>query len=581
MSNKKTISIPANVGSNLLSEVFGKISLSTEVRELLSACDAELFVRFIPGAEKPVIGIQDKAGGTVCSLEEFKALSGYRRFVTTAIKEVEKETSTQEKIAIISYFLRKATAENFTIPDRILEQNQTKFNQFGVTLQTLAKHADVLAGTVDNEWKTYVVEKLARVARILYSAQTLCMGSAVVGKSYVEDELFNMGIPKWIYNKFLDRNFTTNLKNDCQTLLFPKNNYLKSISLSTWELDSEPFMTANKVVLAKSGGIIALAKTDWSRLYPDYNDVLEEQVENFIGNYQWVLTNPMTADEVLALRETGKVPPMYREVLPSKNKPGAKQRLESEFGKISRQIANCLGRIQSTWNGIMNFVIPVADPKTEFWVELFPNANTWEITPTNTMYNCIRNEGNLAPLTNLKNATSLALLRRIGNIVATVNRSPHGSHNSNYMITIFESIHNWPDFREITAFVDHIDNDHPLQNMDVLVASPVTTTENSAGKAFLGVREKPASKSKRSGGSAVRLNSAVLNELSLLKTHPIYPSVIDWLMTTFKSGKRRVLQKVAAERILGEAIKHQDTIFENDLEIEDLEEIEDYYDDSE
>jgi hypothetical protein len=560
----------------MLSEVFGKITFSNEVKDMLSACEAELNVRYIPGAEKPVIEVLFKTGKKVCSLEEFKALSGYRRFVNDTMKEVDKATSTEEKIEIISYFIRQATARGLGLPARILEANYTKFNQFGGTLQSIAKHVDVVNGTVDNVWKDYIQLNLVRVTRILYSAQVMCMGPDILDKDYVEGELFNMQIPKWIYNKFLDKNFTSNLKSDCISLLFPKNNYLKSISFSTKELAEESFLTANNVVLAKSGGIIALSRTDFTDILPDVKYSLGDQVDSFLESYQWVLTNPYSVDEILTLRETGKLPPVFREVQPPR-RTGTNQRPETEISQLTRQISNVLGRIQATWNGILNFVIPVSNPRMDFWMKLYTSADTWGITPTNTMYNCIRSEANMGPLTSLRDAKSKDILQCIANIVAVVNGIPTGSKSCALISKAFLAIENKQNYLGTEKPEDTIDTAHPMLDMDGLEAQPIKKEEIIFTKKFLGLRETRHSKNKRSGASGVRLHSSVLNELKPLEGKAIYDQVVNWLRTSFKTGERQVLQRIAAERIIGEALKHQETIFGEELDITAFEDLEAYY----
>jgi hypothetical protein len=320
-----------------------------------------------------------------------------------------------------------------------------------------------------------------------------------------------------------------------------------------------------------------LSKHDFSALYPEYNVTLKEQIEVFAKEYQWVLSNPASADDTLALRETGKAPPYFREAQPLKPS-GNKNRPESEFSRVSRQIANVLGRIQATWNGILNFVIPVSNPRLQFWATLYSNAVNWDITPTNSMYNCIRNEGSLAPLYNLKNAPSKDLLDRIGNIVAAACRVPTETADCIDIVNTFKSVHLKQKLTSTKDPVDDITTNHVLVNLDALKAQPITETETETGKKFLGIRENKSSKqNRRSGASGIRLDSSVINELDLLKNHAIYQQVYTWLSITFKTHDRKVLQLVAAERILGEALKHQDTIFEEELEIQDFEDIEEYY----
>jgi hypothetical protein len=401
------------------------------------------------------------------------------------------------------------------------------------------------------------------------------MGPNIVGREIVEDRIYDIGVPKWLYTKFLDKNFTNNLKVDSMTLLFPKGNYLKAIALTTKEIKNESFLTQNQILLGKSGGIIAIAKTDYSGLFPAYSAEMNDQVESFLEKYQWVCTNPVTSNEILAQRESGKTPPIFREAQAPK-RTGQNQRPETESARICRAIGNSLGKIQATWNGIMNFVIPVANPRTEFWIDIFPNANNWEITPTNSIYNSIRNEATaIGVLDRIRGATSTTVLQRIGNIIAQTLMVPYGTADYQVIVDSIGLIHERQEFREYTPAVDSTAT-YAVADLAGMETQPTSEDEITRSKEFLGIRETTTRK-KKSGGSAVRLHTSVLNELSLIKGQEIYEPITQWLMTTFKTGSREKLQLVAAERILGEALKHQDEIFDDEIEEADLQEIEGYY----
>jgi len=560
--SKKTVSIPANVGSNLISEVFGNISLSKEVKDFLSAIDAELNIRYVAGAEKPIIELLSKTGKKVCDLEEFKKLSQYRRFVNDAMKQADKAVSTNKKIELVALLMRQAATRLITLPPRIMEQNMTKFNQLGSSLEIISGHKKAIDDAMDNDYKTYIVDKLDRVSRLIITTQIMCLGSDLVEKDYIATELRNIGVPKWIYNKFLDKNFTNNLNYDCKTLLFPKNNYFKSISFSTVELNDEEFLAANTAVLEKSGGIIRLAKSDFSALYPSYDTNLEEQVEAYLAKYQWVLTNPSTADEVLTLRETGKFPPVFKEAMAPRTS-GSKQRPETELGKITREVSNVLGRIQSVWNGILNFVIPVSNPKESFWNLIYPDV-TWNISPTRSIYDCIRDERNLAPLNAIREATSTVILTRICAIMSVVSGIPTDSPLNLTISTPVMTILNRQGYRALGTFTDNLQADHPLGDLAGIANMPVAENETVAAKAFLNIKEAKSGKARRSAMAMVRLDKSVYKELRSMEGHPIYDDVINWLMSSFKTGNRKLLQSVATELILGEAQHNSDTIFGSD-----------------
>mmetsp|Transcript_10772 Transcript_10772/g.21423 ORF Transcript_10772/g.21423 Transcript_10772/m.21423 type:complete len:580 (+) Transcript_10772:81-1820(+) len=576
--NKKTITIPSNVGSATLTETFGKITLSSEVKDLLASLNAELSVRYIPGGEKPVLQVLSRTGKTMCTLEEFKALSGYRRFVSDTLKEVEKASSTDKKINLITFMLKQAKTAGVTVPERILEQNMTKFNQVGTSIQMLTHHLEVIDGTVNNEWKKYLHDRGVAIARLLYSCQVACMGSDVVDKAYIEDGLFKAGVPKWLYTKFLDKNFTNNLKRDSFTLLFPKGNFLKAIALTTKEIQHENFRKQNQLILQMSGGIITLAATNFSQLFPSIKQELGEPIREFLTGYQWVCTTPLKAEEILDLRETGKSFPVIRDAQAPK-KTGKEKRPESEVTKITRQVGNTLNYIQGTWNSIMNFCIPVANPKTEFWANLF-TVRDWDVTPTNSIYNCIRNEAtHKSTLQALREKPSGAQLKAIALIVSQQLAIPAETSDCNLVVDSFKDITNEP-FTSVN--LPDVSADYKLADLDGYDETIVSRDEMNVARDFLGVKGKVSTKKKISGAGAVRLTTAVLNELAPLRGSELYDKIVMWLMTSFKTGSRNELQKLAAERVLGEALKHQETIFGDEFEEEvALQEMEEYDEDEE
>lgn len=307
-------------------------------------------------------------------------------------------------------------------------------------------------------------------------------------------------------------------------------------------------------------------------------DGIEEQVNAFVEGFYWTLTNPYTEDEILEVREGGKMPPVFRETVPRGS--GRGNRPESELAKITRQIGNTLGLIQATWNGILNFVIPVANPRTEFWIHLFANADDWQITPTSSIYDCIRAEGNMAPLRNLRSASSLDLLRKIGAIIAQVCQVPHGSADFTAIVGDITRVHNRQGFFQREGFAEP--PGFEIRGLEGMDATPVTDAEQNSARMFLGIRTKGSKKKKRTNASAVRLHSSVLNELRPIKDRiALYEPVTDWLGSTFKTHERNRLQLIAAERILGEVLRHQEKIFDELIEDDELLEIEEYYGDDE
>jgi hypothetical protein len=561
-----SITIPKTFGGSNLSELFGRISLSTEVKEFLAALDARLLASFSSGAEKPELLILDRTNKPVCSIDEFSKLGGFRRWVNDELKALEKESTNSVRVNLTALFFRKASEKKMPLPDRIEASNETKFRQFHSMVEIISTNLESIEETVDSTFRTYFLEKGAMLVNVIYKLMLWCLKPEKLEKEVLNDDLFSCGIPKWIFKKLVDKNFTNNLKADAVSLLFPKGNYLKSIALTTREMNDESFLTMNQEILVNSGAIIALAKSDWMSLFPHVPKEMGEDVEKFYGEYEWVLNNPYSAEEILETRASGKSPPTFKGRQKENPKPGSKKRPESETQKICREIYNTLGEMEATFLHFQNFVIPMADPLENFWSKVLTGTDAWEITPTHGLYDHIKEAQVLDKLETIRNLSNPALLLMFAEAMCQALRLPLASGSGKQIVSVVKAMSNKAGYVKLAKpfTIDAKKFDVHVPTMEK-VEVPEEITEQT--KKFLGLTSsKKSQKKKRGGLTAVRLHTQVLNELEIIRSSKIYEKAKEWIATTFKTGNRVLTQTVAAQRIVGEVLKYQDQLLEEDFE---------------
>jgi hypothetical protein len=578
--SKKTITIPAKLGINNFSDILGKIQFTSEMKEFLSALQAEIRVGFNPDSEAPLIEVVDRSGKKVCSIDEFKALTGCRSFTTRILREIEKEKTNSKKVELAAYYIRSAQATvAWTIPERVLEKNKDKFHTMGALITVVEENLETIEENgVESEFKTLLVETANDILRIQHRYQMMTMTSEVVDPDFIKETLFDAGIPKSLYNRLTTKTFASNMKSgDCKLLLFSKGNYLNAVAFSSKELLNEQLLTRNRVLLTQSGAIIALSRGDYSYLYPRIPTELRESVEEFIMNFQWPLTGPFTSEEILALRESGKNPPMLARRIPVRG-PGG--RPEDELSRITREISNVLGTVHSTWNGIMNYVVPVAAPKTMFWNSIFPDAENWLITPTNSIYDCMRaDENGVELLAALRDVAIPGIAEKIGHIMAMVQDTPGGVDDHEIMISLVKPIQDRNAFVEFEGYNPTFRTVFTVTDVSRAVeVAPILPAEFDAARTKLGYRQGQKAMKKIMGRGKTRLSSEVLNELNPIKGHEIFEPVKNWLQSSFKTNKCFVVQGVAARRIVGEFLANEDVFLPDREVMDELLEIEDYYD---
>jgi hypothetical protein len=573
-TTKTTINLPKSIGGNNLIDSFDKINLSAELKDFLAALNARLTVSFSSGSGKPEYEILDKKGNSVCSINEFVKLGGYRRWVNDELKALEKELASDEKVKLIALFFRRAASDGEALSERIEEANETKFRQFHSMIVIVNQHLEVIQNTITSDIRDYLKRKGKMLITMLYKLMLECIKPKKLEKELLDEQLIEHMIPKWLFNKFVDKNFTNNLRADARSLLFPKGNYLKSISLTQTELLNEKFLAGNEEIVAKSGAIIALAKQDWSVLYGSIPKELEQDVKKFLDNMTWTLNSPYEVKDILEIRAGGKTPPTFRARQKPNPRPSARARPETEAQRVCREIYNTIGAMNAAFLHMQNLIIPVANPLEEFWSLIIPGTDEWEITPTHGLYEHVKESNkDLSLIKDLSNDRLLALMAEVMCQAAKV------STNSKAGLQILQTI------RATKDRSTYVEREKPYiidtaKSVDITSLKRVELDEDiiEKTKKFLGISSKTTKKKKfKSGASAIRLHTSVLNELEAIKSSPIYERAREWISSSFKTGNRTATQLLAAQYMVGEVLKYQDELLEEDFdEFRTLEELEEY-----
>jgi len=561
-SKVETGSRAQNLGMNNLVDFFNKISLSPEVKEFLSAIGGNMVVTFNPGATTPTIEIVGRNGKTVCSIDEFKKLSMYRRFVIDELKALDKVQASNEKIEIFSYFIRAFTSDGNILPNRIDEGNENRFRQYYAATRIVEKNLETIDGTTKSDAKDYLVKKLGNIIKVYYKLMMECLRTQALDSKALEKELFAHGIPKWLHLKAVDKTFTQNLRIDAETVLFPHGNYHKSICLTTAELKSEKFLALNEFLLVNNSVIVELSRMDYTKALPSVPDVHKDEFQDFLENHMWVLNSPYSTTEILELRIGGKGIPTYR---PRKQPVVSGGRPETDIQRIKRECVNLFNQINMSWLDLQNLVVPLENPKDDFWSKFIGGNDAWDITPTRNLYQNLKDFG--TDLTIIRKLSSEAFRTLLANTVCISSGLLPGGVLGVMINNLVKNVVE-PTFIIGNSVADPGVKD-PVDFAKLQKSKP-SDDEKVTVKTYLGLDRKVSEKKeKRINKGAVRVYMDALNELKIIEKEPIFDRVKEWISTSFTTGESKILQVTAARYVAGEVLKYKDRIFEEDFDEEE------------
>jgi len=549
-------------GIGNLTKQFGKITLSTETREFLSTLDGELVATFSGGATAPTLSVRTRSGELICSIAEFEKLGGYRRWVNDELKRLDKTDASDHKVRLVALFLRAAREDSIQTPERMTEPNEAKFRDFFTKRQIIAENLEIIGETIDNSFKSYLRLKGGNLIRIYDRLMLDCMRSDKITEEVFKDAIFEAGIPTWLAARMVSKQFVSNTQSDCTTILFPKGNYHKAISLTNFEIKNDEFLKANKTILKNSGSIIILAKMSWETLvWPHVPDHLATEVYTQFAKHPWVLNSPYTSEEILEVRAGGKKPPVFRPRQKTATSGKTKSRPETEVHRICRDIYNIVMEVNTMWLDSQHMIFHCNDPVENFWSKIIPGAEDWVLKGPGDLYKQIIDScTDISAIRELTNEPLRKLIAEM--IVQSLSiplSSPKGKALFKELAANETEVYAIKCTTQKQLSVNYTTDIAHLEKVE-LGSEMILATEK-----FLGKRTKTKKKTGRNIQANVRLTKAVLTEIAMLENHEIYENVKGWL-ASFKTGKNKLVQFAAAQVVAGEVLKYQNKLLGVDFD---------------
>lgn len=417
--NKINNQIPANtaIGVRQISKQIDNLSLSREAMGYLAAIQGNLQITISGETGKTSHRVVDTRSDFLCTTRELEALAGYKSFINSKKDEIANENLRDTGIMILHHLKAQFELLNTAVlcPDRMLEANVSKFGQLKKNLEVLLKNMEVIDSLPNGEEKTYLLTKGHVLKRIILKSLVLCVGPTKLEQDTIVEMLMNCCIPQFLYSKFTDPNFTKDAKNDAAPLIFPRGNFMKSISLTTAEINSNAMLRANEVAIRNSHSIIELARSANLKAWfiprgNEQTDDLDDQWVKFV----WPMMANGDYNAYLKPRVDRVNTKSFTPTLAPRAKPGDKKnfRPETVFQREVRELKNHHGKFLGTLLEFYHFIPKVDSPLDDFWTQVFPDSGNWVISPEMTIYHWIENDANCETVLNAIKDNSMTLIKR-------------------------------------------------------------------------------------------------------------------------------------------------------------------------
>lgn len=556
MSVKTNNTIPANttVGARQLTNQFRNISLSREALDYLSSIGGTF--RMEISGETGVVShnIVDRNGNFLSTTREFEQLANYKSFIMK--KKDELSISADEDKKVATYHNLKSAYEAAhgigSCPARMLEANSSKFGQIKKSIEVIEKHLRVIETLPAGDYRTYLIEKGSVLKRIYIKGLVETMGPTKFEQSTHDEWILKCCVPKYIENKFIDPNFTKDVKTDASPLLFPRGNFLKSVSLQTREINSDSFMNANRTIHQNSHSIIQLARSEpFKHWFIPRGSELESELDIQWEKFQWPMLAPGGVEEFLAPRLNRVNVKSFTPILAPKLKPGQKGfRPETPFQKEVRELKNLLHKLLSVMLDFYHLLPRVDDPLQDFWMQFFVTTADWVISPEKTIYDWINESENRDHVIGaIINNEMNIMRRRMIDIIGMQLNIPSNSARMHNLRTILagtgpnNTTTNYPDnpplANALRTFPEY--SMHDMENTARLTDPVRTEVSIFRGKA---TEELLASEKTRAIVAKKKLDKQAIRFLRGITDRALKESIEKWIRENFRSKK---MQNLAAE----------------------------------
>lgn len=558
-SKNTTIPPGTMLGLRQISRQLGNIKFSREVNEFLSEIDGKIVMSYSPESDSISHKIVSAdTGKTLVQTAEFERLGKYRSMVNEAKDKEEEDLRKDSKIAVYhNLMVRYKNDEGKKPASRMLVANQSRFGNMKKSLAIIEDNMKVVKTLTTSESKKYILKTGSILLKVYMKGLVACFGNEKYEQSTHDEIVFKVGIPKWMETKLTDKNFVKDAKHDALPLIFPKGNFAKSLSFRTDELKADHFMVANKVVMAYSHSLIALARGDKLRdwFIPD-NHRMKDDIREQWKKFTWPMLSAGTVDDFLDPRVKGMNVRTFSPQLAPREKPGQENfRPEGAMQKEIRTIKNQHMKMMSVMLDFFHFIPRVSDPLGDFWTKV-AETDGWIITPDKTIYGWLLEATNKVNMLNqMKRSSTQAMRKKIADVVLVNLDVPVESNRHAKMLEMIE------DAGSNIVNANHLDDDDRLEYIGKLPDIKIANLESVASLnesartevyEFCGRTTEEAIKTKKRDriGSKGLLSKAAKRTINKIDDEELVKAATKWLREDFSKDE---LREVAARYFVSAA----------------------------
>lgn len=524
-----------------------------------------------PQSSAPNFRVVDDKNKNIISLAEFELIGTYRRFITEAVKDIERDSTRSERVKEMARTLTLARAAGVVIPDKILESNSSKNVELKMSLKILLENKRKVEGLPDGEYKTYIIEVMDLVESILIGELLQTTGSIKITKESRKAMLFGLAVPNWMYGKVITKDWVRDDIREAKDLLFPKNNFLKGVSLTVKELADADFVSLNEVITRYSLATIKIFETSLPNLvphtHPDAN--ISEQLTKVFEEFPVVLHDGCV-ETIFETREAGKGPPSMTVLKPRAE--GKETKKEGELPRLRRELQNFLFKLTQTWEMLTRGIIMVDDSVAQFWEHIYPNSPNWEITPSKNLYEWIREvDPNLEEFGKIVRLSDDEIRNRLyAAFAAKMDIFDENLYNEFHAIVEPVLARAGALYTARTGVVrGNLPTD--VRSSDLEDLTGTTEAQRNAAKVFLNFKDK-TKKGKQTRANRVLLGKEVgelLENLTELKNgRELRDAVTDWMAKTFTTATKEV-RLIIAELVVAAALSDEVLVVQDGDESEE------------
>jgi len=610
MSNKVNTSPPTKqVGARRISKEIENLSLSREAMSYLGAISGKLQITICGETLQTTHRVVDQDDNFLCTTRELESLAGYKSFINSKKELIESGKTHDVGIMTLHNLKRLFRAENtgITCPDRMLDANRSKHGQIKREIDILEKNVSVVETLPNSEERNYILRNGSILKKILLKSLVQTVGPDKLEQSFIKERLLGCCVPQYFYTKFVDPNFTKDARDRADTLIFPKGNFMKTISFTTEELRLPTMREANRIALSQSNCIVRLATRDELRdLFIRDTDEHAADLHDQWEKFSWPMLAPGSIDDYLKPRLDRVNVKSFSPTLALRARPGDRKvfRSESLYQKKVRELKNSLGKVLGTIIEFFHFMPKVDDPFEDFWKPLFfpneadeeasledqeeeetnPSAGEaeeeqdddtqaqelesepiWEVSPEKTLYYWINNsQSKEIVLTHIKNNSLDLISSKLMSIVGMSLDMPFSSPRFGELCTALENMGENLEPVDLPGSVIRTTDVDELPDFtydEVKNSDGVTEQIRSAVNTFRGLQTQETKTASKAKGlrARYRVNKQV-SRLLLRITDPVLGKSIEkWIGENFSKLK---LQEAAAEFVVA-AIEDEDLGYES------------------